>query len=90
MVELYLTHTKGGDDVPLYSLKGFKRITLRPGASEKVKFTTTPDMMQLINELGDSQINAGDIKVSIAGSLPSKRSEELGAAKPAEATLSIK
>ncbi|MEO8110084.1 MAG: glycoside hydrolase family 3 C-terminal domain-containing protein [Ginsengibacter sp.] len=90
VVELYLTHVKGGEEVPLHSLKGFKRITLNPGAAEKVKFTITPDMMQLINELGDSQINAGDIKVSIAGSLPSKRSEELGAAKPAEATLSIK
>ena len=90
VVELYLTHTKGGEDIPLYSLKGFKRISLNPGASEKVKFTITPDMMQIINESGESVLVPGDIKVSIAGSLPSKRSEELGAAKPAAATLSIK
>ncbi len=90
MVQLYVTHTKGGKDIPFYSLKGFKRIRLNPGTSEMVKFTITPDMMKLINESGESVLVQGDIKVSIAGSLPSKRSEELGAAKPAEVFLSVK
>jgi beta-glucosidase len=90
VVQLYLTHVKGGQDVPLYSLKGFKRIHLAPGASEKVKFIITPDMMKLINEQGQSVLTSGKIKVSIAGSLPSKRSEELGAAKPEEIVFTIK
>jgi beta-glucosidase len=89
VVQLYLTHLPSGENIPLYSLKGFKRISLAPGASQKVKFTITPDMMKLVNDKGESVLNLGQIKVSIGESLPSKRSEELGAAKPVEAQLTI-
>jgi len=89
VVQLYLTHLESGTDDPLYALKGFKRITLLPGASEKVKFTITPDMMKLVNEDGKSVLNSGEIKINIGGSLPSKRSEELGAAKPVETLITI-
>ena len=89
VVQLYLTHLPEGEKIPLYSLKGFKRISLAPGASQKVKFTITPDMMKLINDQGQSVLNSGSIKISIGESLPSKRSEELGAAKPVEAILAI-
>jgi beta-glucosidase len=89
VVQLYLTHLAEGETTPLYSLKGFKRITLAPGASEKVKFAITPDMMKLVNAQGQSVLNSGKIKVSIGESLPSKRSEELGAAKPVETLLTI-
>ena len=47
-------------------------------------------MLSLINDDGKSVEAAGKVKISIAGSLPSKRSEELGAAKDAEATIMIK
>ncbi|HEY5408462.1 MAG TPA: glycoside hydrolase family 3 C-terminal domain-containing protein [Ginsengibacter sp.] len=89
VVQLYLTHLESGKEIPLYSLKGFKRITLAPGASEKVNFKITPAMMEIVNEDGKSVLNSGEIKISIAGSLPSERSEELGAAKPAEGILSV-
>lgn len=89
VVQLYLTHLQSGTDIPLYSLKEFKRIILLPGASEKVKFTITPDMMKLVNEDGKSVLNSRQIKISIAGSLPSDRSIELGAAKPVEALITI-
>ncbi|HEY9362100.1 MAG TPA: glycoside hydrolase family 3 C-terminal domain-containing protein, partial [Chitinophagaceae bacterium] len=89
VVQLYLTQ-EGGQDAPRYSLKGFKRIHLAPGASEKVRFTIAPDMMKLVNEQGESRLHSGNIKINIAGSLPSKRSLELGAAKPVETLLTIK
>jgi beta-glucosidase len=89
VVQLYLTHLPGGAEVPLYSLKGFKRINLAPGASEKVKFKITADMMKLVNNDGKSVLNSGDIKISIGGSLPSQRSVELGAAKPVNAVLTV-
>ncbi|MEO8853364.1 MAG: glycoside hydrolase family 3 C-terminal domain-containing protein [Ginsengibacter sp.] len=89
VVQLYLTHLQSGADDPLYSLKGFKRITLLPGASETIKFTVTPDMMKLINEDGKSVLNPGQIKINLAGSLPSQRSVDLGAAKPVDAVLTV-
>ncbi len=89
VVQLYLTHLPGGENIPIYSLKGFKRISLAPGVSQKVKFTITPDMMKLVNDKGESVLNAGNIKISIGESLPSKRSQELGAAKPIDAVLTI-
>ena len=90
VVQLYITHKNESEDDPIYSLKGFKRINLKPGATQTVKFIITPDMMKLVNDKGQSVLKSGDIKISIAGSLPSKRSEELGVAKPATAILSVK
>jgi beta-glucosidase len=89
VVQLYLTHLSHGENIPLYSLKGFKRISLAPSASQKVKFTITPEMMKLVNEQGQSVLNSGNIKISIGESLPSERSEELGASKSVKTILTI-
>jgi beta-glucosidase len=89
VVQLYLTHLPGGENIPLYSLEGFQRVSLAPGSSQKVKFTITPDMMKLVNKDGESVLNSGGIKISIAGSLPSERSVQLGAAKPVDAILTV-
>lgn len=88
VVQLYLTH-ESAQNVPLYSLKGFKRITLKPGASQKVQFTITPEMMKVIDDEGKSVLNAGKTEINIGGSLPSQRSIELGAARPATAQIMI-
>jgi hypothetical protein len=44
----------------------------------------------LINEEGRPVMVSGKIKISIAGSLPSGRSEALGAAKHIETILTLK
>ncbi|MDQ2864147.1 MAG: fibronectin type III-like domain-contianing protein, partial [Bacteroidota bacterium] len=90
VVQLYLTHLNKKEDDPLYSLKGFQRIHLATGASKNINFTITPDMMKLVNEQGENILVPGTMKIIIGGSLPSARSEELGAAKPAEAVLSLR
>ena len=90
VVQLYLTHEDLGESTPLYSLKGFKRISLEPGASKKISFPITPNAMELINEEGRPVMVSGKIKISIAGSLPSGRSEALGAAKHVETILTLK
>jgi beta-glucosidase len=90
VVQLYLTCEATGITTPLYSLKGFKRITLAPGATEQVHFTITPDMLKVINDKGESLLPAEKVKISIAGSLPGARSEALGAAKGVEALLTVK
>lgn len=89
VVQLYLSHLERGTDVPLYALKGFKRIHLAAGASQKVSFSLTHDMLALVNENGESVVSPGEIKISISGSLPSDRSRELGGTVPAEAILRV-
>ena len=89
VVELYLTHEGDPTNQPLYALKGFKRITLSPGESKVVKFNLTADLLSEIDVSGQAVQPAETIRVRIAGSLPSKRSEELGAAKGVEGVIRV-
>lgn len=91
VVQLYITH-EGVKDIatPLYSLKGFKRISVAPGASTQVQFTLTPDMLTIVDNNGKSILPSGKIKLSVGGSLPGARSEALGSAKDVEAVITVK
>ncbi len=71
-------------------MKGFKRITLSPGQSQKINFRLTPELLKLVDERGNSAFTSGKAKIIIAGSSPSKRNEELGAAKASEVVLTLK
>ena len=90
VAELYLTTEGASIAAPLYALKGFKRISLAAGASQKIQFIITPDMMKLVDDKGQLILLPGKIKISIAGSLPGSRSQALGLAKAAEAELTVK
>lgn len=94
VVQLYITHldTPGESrdilrNAPLYALKGCRRVALAPGASEKISFTITPDMLTLVNQQGKNEMPAGRIRISAGGALPSGRSEELGASRHVEAEI---
>ena len=87
VVQLYLTHETDTTEVPLFSLKGFKRISLMPGQSRTVRFTLSPEMMQVIDEHGSSVFLPGKLWIRIGGSLPIARSLALGAPKPVEAMV---
>jgi len=89
VVQLYITVPQTGDS-PLFSLKGFKRVSLKPGESKTVEFALTPDVLQSISETGQSVEPAGDYHIYIGGSTPTKRSEDLGMPKYAEAILKVK
>jgi beta-glucosidase len=89
VAELYITVPQTGDN-PIYSLKGFKRVSLKPGESQTVKFDITPEIMKSVSDNGESVLLAGNYQVAVGGSVPSKRSEDLGAAKAATATFVVK
>ena len=89
VVQLYITDVETSTDAPLFSLNGIQRIKLKPGSSTVVKFTITPEMMELVNAKGDRVLEPGKFKVSIGGSLPGKRSEALGAAKSVETFFTL-
>jgi beta-glucosidase len=90
VVQLYITDMEATVRVPLYSLKGFTRVTLKPGESKTIKFTVTPEMLMLINDKGESVPESGEFNISIGGSLPCARSEELGIARHVETILKLK
>jgi beta-glucosidase len=89
VVQLYVTDPQTGDN-PLFSLKGFKRVHLKPGESSVIQFALTPEILKSINDNGESVLLAGNYHVYIGGSVPTKRSEELGMTKDTEAVLKVK
>ena len=90
VVQLYITNLNTKLTVPLFSLKDFKRIRLTPNESKVLHFTVTPEMMSYINNEGKSILSSGDIKITIGGASPIKRSVDLGIAKPLEAIFTLK
>ncbi|MDE1191078.1 MAG: fibronectin type III-like domain-contianing protein [Arachidicoccus sp.] len=87
VVQLYISAPQQNYLTPLYALKGFQRISLKPNESKTLSFTIKPDELQIINENGDAVIPNGEYKIYIGGSSPVARSEELGA--PALVATSI-
>lgn len=81
VVQLYVHDEQASVPVPNYDLKGFRRITLWPGASETLRFEVIPKMMEMINNDGEGVIESGAFKVFVGGALPGARSRSLGAGK---------
>ena len=69
VVQLYLNFpaVKGA---PRIALRGFQRIHLDPGASQKVHFRLSPRDLGMVTENGDPIIAEGDYTVSIGGGQP--------------------
>lgn len=89
VAELYLTHENRNDSTALFALKGFQRVSLAPGDSMRVHFVLTPEQLSVVDAKGAAVVPAGKIRISVAGSLPTRRSEELGASKAAEAEIEV-
>jgi len=89
VIQLYITDEEASFQVPLYSLRGMKRVTLEPGASEEITFEITPEMLEQINMEGKSVLEPGVFRVTVGGSSPGSRSEALGMPAPLTAELEV-
>ncbi|RXK83998.1 glycoside hydrolase family 3 protein [Filimonas effusa] len=89
IVQLYVSHESKPDNAPLLSLKDCKRITLEPGASQKVSFSMPSEMYYIINDAGEAVAPPGKARIIIGGSQPGARSKELGSPATVEAELTI-
>jgi beta-glucosidase len=69
VAELYLSfpEVKGA---PLRALRGFKRVHLDPGASQKVQFDLKPRDLSMVTEAGEPIIAEGQYKISVGGGQP--------------------
>jgi len=55
---------------PLRALRGFKRVHLKPGESQKVSFELKDRDLSMVSEAGDPVIAEGNYSVSIGGGQP--------------------
>ena len=70
VVQLYLTDVAASAPVPIRTLVGFDRISLRPREKRTVTFTITPRQMSLIDNNGKRVIEPGEFSISAGGGQP--------------------
>ena len=70
VVQLYLSDLAASAPVPIRSLVGVKRVSLKPGEKQNVAFTLSPNQMSLINNDGKGVIEPGQFLVSVGGKQP--------------------
>jgi beta-glucosidase len=70
VVQLYLTHETASVPVPIRSLQGFRRISLKPGERRKVEFTLTPDQLSVLDKDLNHSLEPGILQVAVGGKQP--------------------
>ena len=71
VVQLYVSHSpEGRVAVPVRSLKGFRRVSLKPGESRKVSFTLTPEELGLVDNRGNLVMEPGSVQIYVGGGQP--------------------
>ena len=72
VVQLYLSHEKKNktERMPICSLKGFQRISLKKGESKEVTFVLTPEELALMSDDGVLREKAGRVEVYMGGGQP--------------------
>jgi beta-glucosidase len=70
VVELYLTDVAASVPVPVRSLQGLARVTLKPGERRRVSFKLEPRQLSLIDERGRRVVEPGEFTVSVGGKQP--------------------
>ena len=67
VVQLYINDVYSSVTTPEKTLKGFKRVFIKKGATEKVEFTLTPDELALWNREMKNVVEAGNFEVMVGG-----------------------
>ena len=68
VAQLYLRDVAASATRPVKELKGFQRITLRPGEKRRVEFTLTPGHLGFWNHENRFIVEPGDFKVKVGNS----------------------
>jgi beta-glucosidase len=70
VVQLYVTDVAASVPVPIRSLAGIKRVSLKPGEKQNVSFALARDQMTVITDQGKRVIEPGEFTVSVGGKQP--------------------
>jgi len=69
VVQLYLKFPDVAG-APIRALRGFRRVHLEPGASQKIEFHLNPRDLSMVTDLGDIIVALGKYVVSVGGGQP--------------------
>ncbi len=70
VVQLYVRDLETSVPVPVRSLQGFRRVTLRPGESRRIWFTLDARNLSLIDASGRRVVEPGRFEISVGGKQP--------------------
>ena len=76
-VQLYIKDVKASVEVPIWELRGIKKVNLLPGIIKKVTFSLTPRQLALINYEGKCILEPGEFEIYVGGCQPDTRSLQL-------------
>ena len=68
VVQLYVS--RPGEGVPIRSLAGFQRISLKAGETRRVSFDISPGALGVVDAAGHRQVSAGPASIWIGGGQP--------------------
>ncbi|WP_075590717.1 glycoside hydrolase family 3 protein [Labilibacter marinus] len=70
IVQVYVSHPDTHYKKAIRSLKGFRRISLKPKESKQLDFKLSPKDFALLNNEFKYMLSSGDIQISVGGSQP--------------------
>ncbi len=70
VVQLYVTDVAASVPVPVRSLQGVQRISLKPGERRIVSFTLAPSQLSVIDDRGRRVVEPGDFLITVGGKQP--------------------
>ncbi len=82
VVQVYLSDLEASVPVPQNKLVSFRRMRVKAGHSKKLKFTLSPETMQLVDENGEQRLEPGRFRLTVGGCSPGERGQDLGAPTP--------
>ncbi|MBZ5856760.1 glycoside hydrolase family 3 C-terminal domain-containing protein [Flavihumibacter profundi] len=68
VVQLYIRDLLASISRPVMELKGFQRVSLKPGEEKKISFEITPEMLRMLDNLLKETEEAGDFRIMIGAS----------------------
>lgn len=90
VVQLYICPVDTSGNLPLKSLKSFKRVPLDKGDTKTVSFSLNPEDLKVTNEGGERVWRKGQYEIVVGNSSPGDLSIKLGAANPVSQIITLK
>ena len=70
VVQLYIKNTDATVPVPIRSLQGIQKVSLKPGEEKTVEFITEPQQMAVYYDDGNFIVEPGFLEISVGGGQP--------------------